>query len=66
MYGVKPQDVESSYENDKQAFLPKLNAHAQNDLVLVILLRYIPYSRIAPGELMQTSLSLSLQLTRHP
>jgi hypothetical protein len=41
--GLKPQDVERSYENEKQAFLAKLNAHAQNDLVLVILLRYIAF-----------------------
>ncbi len=41
--GLKPQGVESSYENEKQASLPRLNARAQNDLVLAILLRYVSF-----------------------
>jgi hypothetical protein len=43
--GLKPQDVDSSDENEKQASLPKLNSHAQNDLVLAILLRYVSFSQ---------------------
>jgi hypothetical protein len=43
--GLKPQDVDSSDENEKQAFLPRLNSHAQNDLVLAILLIYVSFSQ---------------------
>src|SRR6266567_6810251 len=39
--GLKPQDVDSSSENEKQASLPRLNSHAQNDLVVAIILRYV-------------------------
>src|SRR5260370_4713024 len=41
--GLKPQDVDSSSENEKQASLTRLHSHAQNDLVVAILLRYVSF-----------------------
>ena len=35
-YELKSQDVECTYENDKQASLTRLNSHVQYDLKRVI------------------------------